>query len=347
MQCIPCLTVFDSNPHILQANHKHNIFPDFCRHLYENYPESEYQRRNQEKKTVLHRGQLKLLLSEIEFLTEYSKKNDILVYVGAAPGRHIDYLTKLFPDLAFHLYDPAPFHHTLYKNKQCILYACCFEDQHCYQYIKQSSNVLLISDLRTGDFLEDDHATVEKHICDNMTSQRRWYDTIQPREAMLKFRLPWDSTESEYLNGTLHFQCFAGATSTETRLIVKAGTKIYDHKKYQDQMFYFNTVSRVGRYAHVLNFDFAQFGLDYCYDCSSFVNIVYNYVKLFYEKLTDLEQKNMTQNVVEQCIQACYDDKQTLFKTNFDPAQRFRSIRKRQWIDGKPAYEADVKKYKD
>ncbi len=50
------------------------------------YPTLPYRRRKGEEKTVVHWGQRKLLLSEIEFLTLYGQEGHPVVYAGAAPG---------------------------------------------------------------------------------------------------------------------------------------------------------------------------------------------------------------------------------------------------------------------
>lgn len=47
---------------------------------------SEYVSRGFEWKKTLHWGQLKLLLTEIEFLTLYGNKKATMVYAGAASG---------------------------------------------------------------------------------------------------------------------------------------------------------------------------------------------------------------------------------------------------------------------
>jgi hypothetical protein len=60
-------------------------------------------------KTVIHWGQRKLLLSEVEFLTLYGHLSSVVVYAGAAPGTHTGYLARLFPQHRFVLLDPAPF----------------------------------------------------------------------------------------------------------------------------------------------------------------------------------------------------------------------------------------------
>ena len=81
----------------------------------------EYHRRTDEDKIAVHWGQRKLLLSEIQFITLYWDNLDvpipILVYAGAAPGLHIPFLSQMFPEAEFHLYDPANAH----PDHGCIL----------------------------------------------------------------------------------------------------------------------------------------------------------------------------------------------------------------------------------
>ena len=54
----------------------------------------------------LHLGQRKLLLTEVNFLTNYSDLSKNINYIGAAPGHHIEFLSTLFSDHTFYLYDP-------------------------------------------------------------------------------------------------------------------------------------------------------------------------------------------------------------------------------------------------
>lgn len=46
------------------------------------------------------------MLVEIHFLTQYGHMSKNVVYAGAAPGMHIEYLSRLFRDHTFYLYDP-------------------------------------------------------------------------------------------------------------------------------------------------------------------------------------------------------------------------------------------------
>jgi hypothetical protein len=45
--------------------------------------------RDRLRQEPLHAGQMKLLLSEIEFLTPFFGKRFVVVYAGAAPGVHM------------------------------------------------------------------------------------------------------------------------------------------------------------------------------------------------------------------------------------------------------------------
>lgn len=59
----------------------------------------------------IHWGQRKLILSEIQFFNLYlsDSSSKTVVYAGAAPGFHIPFLSKLYPEIEFHCYDPRKF----------------------------------------------------------------------------------------------------------------------------------------------------------------------------------------------------------------------------------------------
>jgi hypothetical protein len=87
----------------------------FFRTITDNYPQLDWDTKNKNYLDLkrCHLGQLKLLYSEIEFLTIASKFYDlskcVVLYIGSAPGHHIVYLQKLFPEIEWILYDPADF----------------------------------------------------------------------------------------------------------------------------------------------------------------------------------------------------------------------------------------------
>jgi Poly A polymerase regulatory subunit len=125
------LDLFQKNPHIQQAirqggqndeniqwegkseHRKSYISTPFSMELKmdgENIPDQEYVDLKSLDSSVLHWGQLKLLLGEIEFLTPYlNVENLCVVYMGSAPGHHLKVLVDLMPKTwIWELYDDRP-----------------------------------------------------------------------------------------------------------------------------------------------------------------------------------------------------------------------------------------------
>src|SRR5579872_5210738 len=122
------------------------------------YPRIMYRRRRVEEKLAIHWGQRKLLLSEIEFFTLYWDPklipNPICVYAGAAPGTHIDMLSKMFPAFRFELYDPNPFDMKVLGNNDKITIFTgkngYFTDEMAQKYVGRN-DIFFVSDIRTAD----------------------------------------------------------------------------------------------------------------------------------------------------------------------------------------------------
>ena len=286
------------NPHTLQF--KETYYRDFTpelRRITANTPRSKYERRSGFDKTTIHFGQRKLLLSEIEFLTLVAnelhradnRNRVVLVYAGAAPGLHTPMLTWMFPFISeFVLVDPAEFE--LDETKMRCKYRLireCFTDKMAEQlrdeFAKDSSEVLLVSDIRTADHRELKSDETELRVEEDMAMQMKWHDIMKPYKSMFKFRLPYvgdnksSKTSVEYLDGDIYFQIWEGKTSSETRLIVDRDAKRreYDCVWYEDTLFRFNTVERVLCYEHPIRVP----GLDHCYDCRCEVHIFDEFVK--------------------------------------------------------------------
>ncbi len=215
---------------------------------------TKYRRRQNEVKNTVHWGQRKLFLNELLFLSLFWKrekiKNLVVVYIGAAPGKHILFLASLFPQIEWHLYDPANF--TIKPTDKIHIYQKFFTDETAEEW-KKNENVFMISDIRSADPMTVGSVKFEQVVQKDMEQQQRWYMIMKPAEAMFKFRLPYP-TETlktfEYLSGYVFKQPWAPQTSTETRLIPiknKEGQvqkKKWDIIKYEEQMFHLNTVIR-------------------------------------------------------------------------------------------------------
>jgi hypothetical protein len=220
--------------------------------LTDDFPQREYTSRASEQKNSVHIGQLKLLLSEISFLTLFLTEeiNPIVVYAGAAPGNHIPILSDLFPEIEFHLYDPSPF--KINPSNKIKIYNQYFLDKDALDW-KNKKNVYFISDIRTSDYHVKTEEENEDAILGDMKMQANWVDLMEPTQSLLKFRLPYAINQVfkkygetiEYFDGYVFFQAYAGQSSTETRLVPIRGTKkLWNFKLYESQMFYLNSIVR-------------------------------------------------------------------------------------------------------
>jgi len=276
-----------NNPHAQQRNEDIFSLLEFSRVLTISSIGLPYHRRKGELKTVLHWGQRKLLMSEIEFLTNECSPDVsyTVVYAGASPGFHITHLSNIFPSIIFELYDPAEF--LIKETEKIKLHNEFFTDDTARQYSGQ--NVLFISDIRISEVSDHfaDKKLVEDLVKQDMTSQKRWTKIMKPSGAMLKFRLPWEDGRTKYLKGKVSLPVWGPQTTTETRLICWGDYEDeidYDNRLYESQMFYFNTVSRVACYSHLPEIKIDTVpgeGLDHCFDCTSEVRILNDYINKF------------------------------------------------------------------
>ena len=288
-----------NNFHLSQNRNRIEICDSVNRTLNEDAPTKEYYERKNELRTTNHWGQRKLLLSEIEFLTEYGHKSSLVVYAGAAPGVKNEYLTYLFPEHEFIFIDPMPFRDNLIaaskENDRITLKEEFFTDKIAMEYCEK--NVLFICDIRTADIKIMGLEEVEDAIVEDNKMQLSWHLIMKPAASMLKFRLPWGKGITRYLSGyseegKIYFPVWGRQSTTETRLVA-VGDDVYDYDntKYAEQLFYFNTITRCNYYKHDI---YGVPGLCHCYDCSSEVLILTNYAKKFpqYWFINDDEDSN-------------------------------------------------------
>nr|QBK88826.1 MAG: poly a polymerase regulatory subunit [Mimivirus LCMiAC01] len=267
----------DRVPHALKKEllvnkppYKNNKLP---RKLEDIHTSIKYKGRQQIPETVLHWGQLKLLMGEMDFFNRYlnPKKKYTIVYAGAARGDHVILSLELYKNLNFVLVDPAKFNKDLYNKKRVRIINDYFTNDLARKLKKEYDNIIYISDIRTS--------TKEEDVKENHKMQKKWYEIMNPDYTLLKFRLPWDQDTFDYLDGEIYLQSFPPRTSTETRLVVKKSAKIktYDSKEYENKLFYYNLYDRARYYDH--NYKVDDLYMDHCCDCTSTLNIIDDYLK--------------------------------------------------------------------
>lgn len=92
---------------VIKLDKNYTFFEDFT-----NYESLDYALRKLPTiQSAIHVGQLKLMLTEIEFLTEFlTDRNEIaaMLYAGSAPCHHLYTIMEMFPNMTFILVDPNP-----------------------------------------------------------------------------------------------------------------------------------------------------------------------------------------------------------------------------------------------
>lgn len=241
----------------------------YCEHKYENLDH-------------MHHGQRKLLMSEIEFLVdEYNSYKDhdnvVVVYVGAAPGTHINVLANLFPMFTFHLYDKTTYDSRLKMYENIRLFSEYFTESHANTYSRM--NVIFISDIRNLDIRKkiNTDGSDQDLVHEDMEKQKSWFKIINPLCGLLKFRLPWKDGTTIYLDGKLYYQVWGGRHTTESRLSPKQRelTCKYDHREYEEKMHFFNRISRRQIYKNEIE----CYGN--CYDCFAEIYILSRFLDAF------------------------------------------------------------------
>jgi hypothetical protein len=242
------------------------------------------------QQTTVHIGQLKLFISEVNFFNMFLEDTDdaLCVYAGAAPGIHIPFLSKMFPMVTFHLYDPSKF--GIEQTDKIRLFQEPFTNQTADKY--KDRNVYFFSDIRTvnRDVLKEkalkergiqytvkngkiellsqfeEGETIDEQVLEQAENdiqadnemQKEWVEIMKPKECLLKFHLPFFignvDKKIKYFAGIVYFQPFVGLTSTETRLKPiknSRGDYIYENwsvKDYEEVLAYHNTSTRKTRY---------------------------------------------------------------------------------------------------
>lgn len=267
--------------------------------------------------SALHWGQRKLLMSEVEFLTNHSSKASLVVYAGAAAGYHIPFLAALFPSLTFHLYDPAPF--AIKKTDRIQIYQEKMTKKIArrYRYAPrdggdENASVLFISDIRTvdnPDKITDSKARTKakeeypEEIAGDLERQLSWSRVMQLVRSMVKFKLPYTDGTTIYPQGKIYLPVWGKQTTTESRLVYANSDDLigYDHRIYEEQMAYFNNRTLLTYYPHSYIKEYLPVGMDNCYSCRSELFIWDRYVKSIYPDISKELRMLQVKSLSEGC----------------------------------------------
>lgn len=250
-----------------------------------------YKEAIKHKSCANHLGQLKLLMTEIHFLSKYYKDGMLVLYIGAAEGYHIKKLIDMFPGIHFDLWDPLKFSITDTENIK--INNKFFTDEDAVRYSNNGKNMIFISDIRNAppNIKNTDRnydIEFEKTANEDMKRQLKWVRIMKPSAISLKFRLPFTG-KMEYLHGDIWLQSYSPA-STEMRLFTSATDNYekimtYDCDDVDSRLAYFNYVIRCNgcdKWKEIMKINKIKNNWDNCY-C---FDILAHYLKTRNKKVT-------------------------------------------------------------
>lgn len=138
----------------------------------------------------------------------------------------------MFPMVHADIFDAKPKDIKLWHDvpsNACTMIQRPFEMKDAAGYSDMSHRVLFISDMRSvsKDTKPGKLFTVkDSDILADLDLQQEWVERMNPRQALLKFRMPFDSKELtlRYLDGDMYVQPFTQRSSTEVSPLFSAST---------------------------------------------------------------------------------------------------------------------------
>ncbi|ASK51273.1 Poly (A) polymerase small subunit [Eptesipox virus] len=229
-------------------------------------------------KKLPYQGQLKLMLSELFFLSKLQRHGMLdgstILYIGSAPGTHIKYLRDHFISMGivikWILIDGRPHDKILNGLRDVTLITKFVDEAFLKSLYKQlyPSKIILISDIRSK---RDGAEPSTSDLLSNYALQNMMISILKPIASSLKWRCPFPDQwiQDFYIpHGNELLQPFAPSYSAEMRLIsiyttepikLKCITK-FDAIKYEKNMFYLN---KIVRNTIILNFDYPNQEYDF------------------------------------------------------------------------------------
>lgn len=261
-------------------------------------------------------GQRKLLLTEIEFLTEYARNGKYLViYIGDSQGLYINYLSDLFPDVDFVLIGMKKI--DCKKTSRIQIRSGALIDKWINMYSKSRENLLLICDVHTFGPLKD----MEEYIQQDLENQIHWHSKLKPIASLLTFRFSRNKAMTKFLQGDIISSPWTSRQASHCRFIVLRDAQLtnYDNKRLLSALSYFQNVTRTKYYEHDID-DLNSEGLDHCYDCCTEIYILHQYLT----KVQNVSDKRILDNAI---LQMSHDISTNIYDRSRPPiTKRERSL---------------------
>jgi hypothetical protein len=249
------------------------------------------EKQNKDILPIINQGQLKLLLSELEFLSIINIKNlckkykkITILYVGCSPFNHgvamLNFYSK-YP-IQWVLVDPRPINPKCTKFPKVNFIQSLMDQKLCEEINSKYKNIILISDIR---FSGDDTDIKTKDIIRDQNLHNNFIKILKPLYSFLKFRYPFphvfESMNIPFPN-KFYLQAFCKSDSTETRMLLKdvkefKFSTLEDSKEYEEKCFFYTCNIKRHRIADCELTKVLDGWHCKCYDCLLMFHIFKNF----------------------------------------------------------------------
>lgn len=167
-------------------------------------------------KPVLDWGQLKLLITELQFFNSFwgdiTIPNPVVLYIGASPGSHIYILSQLYPWMEYHLYDSQDLDKRLLTQNNIKFYQKNFDANDAEEWSGKNKNLFVILDLRNSKYRKQlTQEEKDEIIVNDLNFQKEILRTIKPVKSLLRLRFPKNfKPDSSLGEDGSHFSFFDG-----------------------------------------------------------------------------------------------------------------------------------------
>jgi len=189
------------------------------------------------------------LIPEIYFLkqilssdsTMLLKEKIIVVYITDS-GSTVVVLSKLYPDIDFHIYPSGGVKNNCIDRRLATIDNVTVFDSPIQwddskKYIEREKNIITLLICNTACGKKEKGCILKK--------QKEWYNITNPEYALLKFQLNSYNGKTKYFDGVILLPVFSNANCTQIRLIISSGEfKIWDHD-FHDKFIYTMNLHRL------------------------------------------------------------------------------------------------------
>jgi len=231
--------------------------------------------------TTVYWSERQYLILFLEFMLKHGHRSKRVICTGAGPGREVPFIAGLFPEHVFELYEekiPFQVDHVPGKIELHSGHDGALTEEKARALGKAGARPLFIYNASPIPGVAQMDQNIERKAAEELAKQTQIHTAMKPVASLLEFSLPWKKGSTSAPVGEIWLPIWGKSTGTVGRL-VSTSTEVvqYDHTKFEEQMFFFNTMTRANAFKHDADCSKVH-GMDHCYDCAAEAMVVRDFL---------------------------------------------------------------------